>query len=233
MSYVTLSTLRDHLMKVVPGETILVEYSPSTWPHIAFYFISKIALENGNYIIIDDILDTLYFYKIQLEMGGFNTDFLDDEKVSVIKIGGHRKIGNVVSSIEFASDFYVHREMYRKSFSKVLEGGEFFVDIVLGFERRLLMTKTPYDRFLFLAHRAHYLGNKKRIAVYLVNVELLKECPMALSILEETSTSVVRLEEKNGWETINFIKSPVPQLDGRRFKVDMNNIINYLRGGKS
>lgn len=226
---VPISKLIKLLDKIKFGETILLEYSSPIWPPLAFYFIAKASLVMGNKLMIDDILDTLYSYKVQLELAGFDTGFLNGGEVFIIKVGGQKAVGNVVATVEFSSDFYLHRQRYKKAFEGVVTKGEHFVDIVLGFNRRIATAHNIYDRLLFAHSRARYLGNRKRVAVYLVNRELLAEYPFILPFLEETSTSVVRLEENGKNPVVKFLKSPIKELNGKTFEIDFNELSEFLR----
>ena len=105
-----------------------------------------------------------------------------------------------------------------------------FVDIVLGFDWRIATTHNIYDRFLFAYNRVGYLGNRKRVAVYLVNRELLAEYPFILPFLEETSTSIVRLTENEKNPVVKFVKTPIKELNGKTFEIDFNELTEFLRG---
>ena len=227
---IPISKLIWRLDKIRFGETILLEYSSPVWPPLAFYFIAKATLKLGDSLIIDDIKDTLYSYMVQLELAGVDMDFLNDERVLVIKVGGQKFVGNVVARVELASDFYLHRQRYREAFNRVLNMGGSFTDIVLGFDRRIATVSSPYERFLFAYDRVHYLGNRKRVAVYIVNRELLKEYNFILPFLEEISTSVVLLEEREKNPVVRFLKSPVKELSGKTFEINFKELGEFLRG---
>ncbi len=185
----------------------------------------------GHPLLIDDILDTLHFYKTYLDFAGLDTDFLYSKEVFVLKIGGHKEVGNVVSEIRLTDEFYIQYENYKAAFDSILRQRDFFINIVLGFDRRMALLYPSYQRYLFLLTRTHYLGNKRRTAFCFVNRELLKKTPLVLPIFEKISTSVVRLEKENNTTLVTFLKSPYPSLIGSQFEFSTEEMLNYLKEG--
>ncbi|ADT83806.1 DUF257 family protein [Thermococcus barophilus] len=224
------SYLMEHFSKIKPGEIVLIEYTPDSFYPIAFYVLATYSLKLGLPLLIDDILDTLHLYKTYLDFAGLNTDFLYSEDVFVLKIGGHKEVGNVVSEIRLTGEFYIQYENYKAAFDSILSQRDFFINIVLGFDR-LTDLYPSYQRYLFLLTRTHYLGNKRRTAFYFVNRELLKKTPLVLPIFEEISTSVVRLEKEGNTILVTFLKSPYPSLVGSQFKFSIEEMLNYLKEG--
>lgn len=189
------------------------------------------SLKLGYPILIDDILDTLHLYKTYLDFTGLNTDFLYSKDVFILKIGGHKKVGNVISEIRLTDEFYIHHENYKTAFDSIVSQRNFFINIVLGFDRRMILLSPSYQRYLFLLTKTHYLGNKKRTAFYFVNKELLKNTPLVLPILEESSTSVVKIEKRDNNILLTFLKSPHSSLIESQFEFSIQEILNYLREG--
>ncbi|MBO8174891.1 MAG: DUF257 family protein [Thermococcus sp.] len=226
-----ISPLLEEFPKIKPGEIVLIEHTPYSWHHLAFYVLATHLLKLGYPLIIDDLLDTLHLYKTYLNFAGLNTDFLNRSDVYVLKIGGHKEVGNVAATIRLTDEFYVHQENYRTAFDSILKQREFFVNIVLGFDRRIALIQNPYERYLFLLNRAYYLGNKKRVAFYFVNINLLKRFPLVLPFLEEISTTVVRIEKQDKKVALTFLKSPNVSLVGSQFEFSIYEILNYLKGG--
>ena len=226
-----ISYLMEHFSKIKPGEIVLIEYTPDSFYPIAFYVLATYSLKLGHPLLIDDILDTLHLYKTYLDFAGLDTDFLYSKEVFVLKIGGHKEVGNVVSEIRLTDEFYIQYENYKAAFDSILRQRDFFINIVLGFDRRMALLYPSYQRYLFLLTRTHYLGNKRRTAFYFVNRELLKKTPLVLPIFEEISTSVVRLEKENNTTLVTFLKSPYPSLIGSQFEFSTEEMLNYLKEG--
>lgn len=222
-------SLATYLDSLRPGENILLEYNKPFLSHIAFYIISKHFLNKEYPIIIDDLLDTLYVYKSQLEFAGIDTKFLESEQVFVIKVGGRKEVGRVVGKIRIHPDFYVHKEDYNRIFTRILESREYFINIVLGFDKRIALTQDVYNKCSLLLNKSRYLGNKKRTAIYFVNSKLLKGSPLALPYLEEISTNVVMIDKKDSSVVIKILKSPLPELNDRVFEFDIKNVEEFVR----
>lgn len=230
MNEEAINSLRDFLDGAFrPGETVILEYSSEVPIHVVFAFLLRLSREWGYSVVVDDIVDALPRITRLLEMGGLGGQFLDEDGIYVIKIGGNERTGNVVAHLRFSSDYYVQRAEYRRAFDRIsLERG-FVINLVLGFDRRLLMTDSHYDRFLFTVGGAPYLGNRKRIALYFLNRDILEEYPAETSILEEIATSIVRL----GWEDGNFVVEftrTVKKPPSKILRVPGELVVEYLGG---
>ena len=119
-----------------PGETVLIEHDSKTFPFYELHSALFHAMERGFKILIDDYLGTLYIYKVHLELSQMDTSIFD--RASVIKIGGHRKLGSVVESISLRSGPIIKKE-YEKAYKKTMKGNRrLFLNPVLGLEKFLL-----------------------------------------------------------------------------------------------
>jgi len=101
------------------GETVLLEHSATTSPAIGLCHLVKWAKEKGYRVLVDDILDTLYLYKMQMKLAGCDDSILDD--VKVIKIGGKLEVGKVLERLSIKEPVIQEQE-YRKVFSPLLGG---------------------------------------------------------------------------------------------------------------
>ena len=220
---------RERHYKFRPGETVLIEYSSDFPYYLAFYYLIRAVRREGIPVLIDDIGDTLSRYAFALETSGIETSFLNDEGVYVIKIGGKRNIGNVSGRIGIESDFYVHNLEYSRVFENILCQKDFFVNFVLGFDTRLLMTPNPRDRFSFLVSKLHYLGNERRVAFYFVNSDVISGYTWEREYLREMVTSLVQLERDGEQYVVRVVKSPDYDAIGS-FNLPKETLIRLIRG---
>lgn len=189
------------LEKLKFGETVLVEYSSKAPIYLLFHELIKWSRENNYPVLVDDFLDTLHMYKSQMEIAGIDTSLLND--LNVIKIGGAINIGNVLGRVPITESTVLERE-YDKIFEKLPE--EKMINLVLGFDKLFILHSERKEFIPSIYGVLKYLGNKKRIAFYFINADLIKSAvPEILPIMEEISTAVVSIEEKDGFR-INLLK---------------------------
>ncbi|MBC7095873.1 DUF257 family protein [Thermococcus sp.] len=113
-------TPREILDHFKPGETVLVEYSSRVNPALLLHELVNWVKEKGYQVIVDDVLDTLYQYKVQLELAGEDTSILND--VKVVKFGGRLNVGNVVGRLHIKEPEIQEHE-YRNIFDSLPGGG--------------------------------------------------------------------------------------------------------------
>jgi len=175
------------------GETVLVEYSSKAPVYLLFHGLIKWSKENNYPVLVDDFLDTLHMYKVQMEMAGIDTSPLKD--LNVIKMGGSIKIGNILGKISVTESAVLEGE-YDKIFNKLSE--DKIINPVLGFDKLFILYNDRKDYLNAIYRMLKYLGNKKRIAFYFINVDLIKSTfPEILPIMEEIATAVISIEEKD------------------------------------
>ncbi|WP_048151310.1 DUF257 family protein [Palaeococcus ferrophilus] len=212
-----------------PGESLLIEYSSDFPYYLVFYYIMRQVRRENIPVIIDDVGDALSRYAFALEVSGLDTSFLEDGDVYVIKLGGKRSLGNVIGRIELESDFYIHSAEYSRIFGSILGRREFFVNFVLGFETRFLVTPHPHDRFLFIASKLQYTGNEKRAALYLVNRDILEGYPMEHAYIREMFTSLVQLDWEGEQYVVRIVRSPEREFMGT-FTLPREDFLRIVRG---
>jgi len=175
------------------GETVLVEYSSKAPVYLLFHELIKWSKENNYPVLVDDFLDTLHMYKVQMEIAGIDTSPLKD--LNVIKMGGSIKIGNILGKISVTESAVLEGE-YDKIFNKLSE--DKIINPVLGFDKLFILYNDRKDYLNAIYRMLKYLGNKKRIAFYFINVDLIKSTfPEILPIMEEIATAVISIEEKD------------------------------------
>jgi len=183
------------------GETVLVEYSSKAPVYLLFHELIKWSREKNYPILVDDFLDTLHMYKAQMEVAGIDTSLLND--LNVIKMGGNIKIGNILGKISITESAVLERE-YDKIFNKLSE--DEIINPVLGFDKLFIFYSDRKDFLNTIHGMLKYLGNKKRITFYFINVDLIKSAlPEVLPIMEEIATAVISIEEKDEFK-INIRK---------------------------
>ncbi|AIF68750.1 hypothetical protein PAP_01550 [Palaeococcus pacificus DY20341] len=206
-----------------PGETVLIEYDSKTFPIYELYSAVKYAREKGFKILIDDYLDTLYIYNVHLELSKLDTSIFDN--VSVIKIGGHRGVGNVLESISLRSGPIIKKE-YEKAYKKAIKENEgIFLNPVLGLEKFLLLSESKLDILEEIGDISLYVGDKRRIAIYFINKHVLEGLEFnPLPILEAIATTVINIKKKGRIHQFNVIKSINPEIDDKAFDYDLDSL---------
>ncbi len=194
-----------------PGETVIIEHDSLTSPALGLYHAVKWAREKGYRVVVDDILDTLYLYRVHLKLAGFNVDVFDD--VETIKEGGLQNVGKVVAHLQL-KQYAIRQAEYKRVFDPLLSGGGAIVNPVLGIERLFLISNLR-ESMNTLNAILRYTGDDRRIALYFVNMDLLKfGGPYILPLLEEIATTVVKVTKDGRHLKLSVVKSVNNELDG-------------------
>jgi len=216
-----ITTLMDSLK---PGEIVLLLYDESLIPEFAFLFLVKYARNRGMTILVDDILDSLYVVVKHLEYIGVDTSFVND--IFVLKVGGSKRVGKIYEHIKLEN---VYSEKYtilsRKFYEEHGRSGN-ILNIVLGFEN--LFYLTPYLRAVALSMEelASFLGEKSRIAVYMVNKKLMEYAPSnPLPFIERIASTVIYMEAYPRKATLRIGKCSSIDLVGKAFIIEIDDIL--------
>ncbi len=206
------------LDSILPGETVLVEYTPSYIPEFVLKAIIEYSKERNLQVLIDDNFDTLHTIAIHARLLGID---LDLGSVKVIKTGGKKPVGNVVARVSFHPDPGVYVRNYERAGMKVLgEAAYPMMNLVLGIENLFLFMRSPSDSYQLLLSIQRFLGNKRRKAFYLVNREALESLPIAaLEELERMATTVIEMVPYPDGARLKVKKSVNPSLMGRELDV--------------
>ncbi|KPU62618.1 hypothetical protein EP1X_07940 [Thermococcus sp. EP1] len=192
------------------GETVLIEHDSVTSPVLGFYHLISWAREKGNTVVVDDVLDTLYMYKIHLELAGFDTSILDELKV--IKAGGRLEVGQILGRISLKEPS-IRESEYRRIF-KSISPNDKVVNPVLGFEKLLLIADSKQDTLTTMNTVLSFTGTK-RIAFYFITTDLLeKSVPYALLLFENMATTVIKVTKEDRRFSFNVVKSVNNEIDG-------------------
>ncbi|NJE25112.1 hypothetical protein E3E22_00400 [Thermococcus sp. MV5] len=199
----TISTLLENLKF---GESILIEHSSTAPVHILFYELIKWAELNSYPILIDDFLDSLYLYKKHIKLSGLSNQPINN--VVVIKLGGILEVGHVIGKVSVSESTILQKE-YDYVFERVPH--KRFLNIVVGFDKYLFLLQEKKELLSALHDILKYVGNKRRIAFYFINQDLIEvAAPAALPILEEGFTRVVRIgRNESAPPTVKLLKSIV------------------------
>ncbi|WP_435372001.1 DUF257 family protein [Thermococcus alcaliphilus] len=209
MAVETLASLLD---KLKFGETALIEHNSLTTPVNLLAAIVSWAGEKNYPVLIDDVLDTLYIYAQHMELGGIDTEILNN--VLVIKLGGVRNVGNVVGRVPLKEPLIQERE-YAKVANSFFEQGK-VVNPVLGFEKTLFLTDSKRDLLISINAVLSHLGDKRRIAFHFVNKDILEGPEFnPLPFLEELATTVFRVKRTEGKIRLAVVKSINNELTGK------------------
>ncbi|WP_297093002.1 DUF257 family protein [Thermococcus sp.] len=208
------------ILKIRPGETVLVEYSSVSSPEILLYLISRRFMKAGNPVLIDDISDTFVEYVTRLELMGLDTD--DLVGIPVIKIGGSREFGNVVGRVEvdkYSLDF----KYYGKIYDKVVPE-RVVCNPVLGIHK-LFVALERQEVIRLVRNISTFVGRKSRFALYFINRDVLeKKTPELLPLLEETASTVLQWEVDRGKYRLRTIKAANDEILGMAVSLNFKDV---------
>ncbi len=208
------------ILKIRPGETVLVEYSSVSSPEILLYLISRRFMKAGNPVLIDDISDTFVEYVTRLELMGLDTDDLIG--IPVIKIGGSREFGNVVGRVEvdkYSLDF----KYYGKIYDKVVPE-RVVCNPVLGIHK-LFVALERQEVIRLVRNISTFVGRKSRFALYFINRDVLeKKTPELLPLLEETASTVLQWEVDRGKYRLRTIKAANDEILGMAVSLNFKDV---------
>ncbi|WP_324736031.1 DUF257 family protein [Thermococcus sp. SY098] len=199
------------------GETVLLEHSATTPTALGLCHLIKWAKGKGYDVLVDDILDTLYLYKMQMKLSGCGDELLDD--VKVIKEGGRLEVGKVIERLPIKEPVIQERE-YRRVFDPLLGGGARVINPVVGVEKLLLLVSSRREVLTILNNILSFVGDERRIAFYFINIDVLEGVtPRVLPLLEEIATTVVRITKDGRSYKFTVAKSINNEIDGVEIKM--------------
>jgi len=196
-----------------PGETILIEYSARSTPFIVFYSLIQWAKNNDFEILIDDILDTLYAYKVQLSLAGIDLDLFSD--VLVIKESGRVEVGRIVGRMGLR-DSAIYWSEYNKIMRPIFERAKrLIINIILGIEKLFVLADSKREILNNINNILSWTGNTKRITFYFINTDLVNTLGIGvLPLLEELASTVINVDKNEGRVKLLITKSINNELDG-------------------
>jgi len=215
-------TTAEIVDSVLPGETVLVEYTTSYIPEFLLRFFLDYTAERDIPLLIDDYFDALHTITTNARRIGLTID-LDQDNVYVLKTGGKFDVGNVVAKVQFDPDSRVYLANYEEASSKAYEKIQPpVINLVLGMENSFVCVKSPLDAYQMIIRIQKFTRNKKRKAFYVANEEAMKSLPIkVLGELERISTTVVRLTPSPAGANLKVLKSVNPRLVGMETVIDV------------
>jgi len=204
------NSVEELLSLLRPGETVLVEYSSDSPAELLLLSIVEWATSTGRPLLVDDVLDTYPEFVARLGTLGFDvSNFLN---LSVVKIGGSRSIGNVIGTID-VDRHSIDFKYYERVYSKVRNG--VMVNPVLGFHK-LFMVLTDRELLRLIRNVAGFVGREDRIALYLVNSDVVESRPGGFgALLRETATTVLGLYPTERGYILGVVKTSRRELLGK------------------
>lgn len=180
--------LREFLSAFYPGETVMIEYDTVSMPEVLFYLI-YLNRENRP-VLIDDVADTLCETLTKLEFMGFDVSGFNDVPVIKIGGGGERNCGNVLGEVDvdrYSLDIsYYGRIVEKASFNDVV------LNPVLGVHKLFLALERRGGALRLIKNIATFEGDKRRIAFYFINRDVVEmSYPELLPLLEEIASTVM------------------------------------------
>lgn len=214
---VVFDTLWDSIQ---PGETVIVERLNPGLSYIGLYDLVTWGVKKGYHIVIVDVMDSLHLYRAKMELAGFNSRVLDD--VEVIKIGGIIETGRVRHKIEEISEPRIMMQKFKMAYDSVLEESQDKTSLVIsiGMDRLFIAPASSEDVLAILSALHKYVGDKRRIAVYLLKTQVLSHVrPYVIDLLEDLGTTVIRVSRTGKEVEFNVIKAINRDIIGLSIKV--------------
>lgn len=199
------------------GESVLIEYYRSFIPEFTTLNLLYYAKERGLPVVIDDNFDSLHVIQKHLEFVGIEEDFRD---ALVVKTGGKRKVGNVVTKVKFVSEPVIYIRNYEEEGRAVFSQVENSINIVLGLERLFSFVSSVSEFYTFILTIQSFLGDDRRKAFYLVNKDIASSIPFnPLPELERIATTVIEATPRPTSGIFTFKKSPSLDLFGKKVEI--------------
>ncbi|AIF68658.1 hypothetical protein PAP_01080 [Palaeococcus pacificus DY20341] len=207
-----------------PGETVLIEYDSISSPELLLYIISRYCEKRGIQVIIDDIGDTLAEFITRLEIIGLPTDKL--LKTDVIKIGGYRKLGNVVDRVEI-DKYTLDFKYYGKIYDKWRANENISFNPVLGIHKLFLVAENN-EAIRLVRNISTFVGNKTRIALYFINKQSMeRRNPEIVPLLEEVATSVLEWKKTCRGTMLRVLKAPSEEICEKTVELSIEELREY------
>ncbi|NJE12810.1 hypothetical protein E3E24_06845 [Thermococcus sp. LS2] len=176
------------------GETVLIEHPSDSMSCKGLYSLVQWARSKDYPVVIDDILDTLYIYKVNIELADLDSSSLNE--ALVIKEGGRLEVGNVVGHITLKESAIQWME-YERVARPIFENSEkLIINVVLGIEKLFMLADSKRELITNINNLLSWIGNKKRIAFYFVNLSLINAIEFGvLPLLEELASTIIKIEK--------------------------------------
>ncbi|GAB6136487.1 DUF257 family protein [Thermococcus henrietii] len=201
------------------GEVVILERSDVKDQYRGLYQLITWGLSKGYSILVVDVVDSLHLLKAKAKLAGFDGETF--EKVSVIKIGGKTKVGNVVAWISDLSEPVIVAGKFREAYEKFVEENAPVLTIALGVEKLFVASEVlPKNVHLVLSLVSRYVGDDRRLAVHFVKTGLLDESRrFLLNLLEDIATTVIRVSSNGKMTEFKVVKSIKKDMEGVSIRI--------------
>lgn len=213
------SNVTEFFSKLKFGETVLVEYSSTSYPELFLSLTVKYAQKSGLDVLVDDILDTYPQFLTRLKLLN-----IDVPEVGVIKIGGGRlEGGHVVGRLDI--DKYSVPLGHYSVLSERSMGEKKYINPVVGLHK-LAYILNRREILALLTSLSSFIGNESRIALYLVNEPLIGKVDAGLiEMFEEIATTVVTWTLEGDELVLRVLKAADPELVGKEYMVQLKELL--------
>ncbi|USG99292.1 DUF257 domain-containing protein [Thermococcus argininiproducens] len=186
------------------GETVLLEHDSLTFPYKELAELIMWSKERRYTIVIEDILDTLYTYRSQMELAGMDPNILND--IKVLKTGGRLEVGEVITRFQ-VSDILSLTKEFEMNYESILSRIEHATVPIVGVDKLFLLAESKMEILALVNTFTRYAGSKRRIAFYFINTAvLMHNLPYVVPLLEELASTVIKIYKDNE-KTFEIIKS--------------------------
>jgi len=186
------------------GETVLLEHDSLMFPYKELAELIAWSKKRDYPLVIEDVLDTLYTYKSQMELAGIDSKILDN--IKVLKTGGRLEVGNVMRRFQVSDILSLIKEFemnYEHIFSRI----EHATVPIVGLDKLFLLAESKLESLALVNTLARYAGSRKRTAFYFINTDvLMNSIPYVVPLLEELASTVIKIY-KDDEKTFKIIKS--------------------------
>lgn len=212
--------LRDSVMielweSIRMGETVLFERVGEGDIAFGLYQVLGWAEDKGFRVIVVDVLDSYPTMVSKMGLMGIKAEKLSE--IEVIKIGGSRKFGRVITHIEEVSEPAIMARKFREVYRPIIEDPNGKVlTVAVGLEKLFAVSDLSIREVqVIVSQLAGYVGRPNRLGIYLVKRGMLPEGrEFAVSLLEDIATTVIRTEKKGRMTEFHIVKSLNKELEG-------------------
>lgn len=206
------------------GEAVLIKYRSSSYvPDLLSLLLKRYAEKRDYAFIVDDNLDMLHVINEHLKVFGINGAF--DDAV-VIKTGGVQKVGQVAGRVKVEGEPSVYLPKYSRATEGIFSKAGRSVNVVVGLERIFAFINSLRDFYIMILGVQGFLGNTKRKAFYLMDLDIAEGLPInPVPELERIATTVMDAEPELDKINVLVLKAPDVDIMGERFSFSLNDIL--------
>ncbi len=217
--------LRDTLMvklweSITPGETVLLERSGEGDVTTGVYHTISWAKSKNFDVVVVDVFDSYSTILSKAILVGLGEDIFED--IRVIKIGGTKKHENVISHIQEITEPIVLIRKFKEAYSPIIQNSKRTVlTIVVGLEKLFVASNlTSLGAQEIVNNLGSYVGNRGRLGVYLLKVDILpQEKDFVIKLLEDLATTVIKTQKIGRLMEFHIVKSLNRDLEGVLIRV--------------